>query len=132
MSECERKRNDRGKLEFQRNLQNQSFQRACFILHDIKYLLNTAPDDQVCKTGWTNELRKGFLHGLSNLMDILSWMQGNFEFDFLLVSLIFYQNRFLSSPSAGRAEPLKVSKSQKQIILSSPQKNNKMFHIFLP
>ena len=76
MSECERKRNDRGKLEFQRNLQNQSFQRACFILHDIKYLLNTAPDDQVCKTGWTNELRKGFLHGLSNLMDILSWMQG--------------------------------------------------------
>ena len=46
MSECERKRNDRGKLEFQRNLQNQSFQRACFILHDIKYLLNTAPDDQ--------------------------------------------------------------------------------------
>ena len=79
MSECERKRNDRGKLEFQRNLQNQSFQRACFILHDIKYLLNTAPDDQVCKTGWTNELRKGFLHGLSNLMDILSWMQGKYK-----------------------------------------------------
>ena len=109
MSECERKRNDRGKLEFQRNLQNQSFQRACFILHDIKYLLNTAPDDQVCKTGWTNELRKGFLHGLSNLMDILSWMQGNFEFDFLLVLLIFYPIRFLSSPSAcERAELLRT------------------------
>ena len=76
MSECERKRNDRGKLEFQRNLSNSSFQRAFNILYDIKYLLNTAPDDQVCKTGWSNELRKGFLHGLSNLMDIFSWMQG--------------------------------------------------------
>ena len=78
MSECERKRNDRGKLEFQRNLSNSSFQRAFNILYDIKYLLNTAPDDQVCKTGWSNELRKGFLHGLSNLMDIFSWMQGKF------------------------------------------------------
>ena len=96
MSECERKRNDRGKLEFQRNLQNQSFQRACFILHDIKYLLNTAPDDQVCKTGWTNELRKGFLHGLSNLMDILSWMQGDYFQLYIRFILIFFNTKYFN------------------------------------
>ena len=56
---------------------NRSFQRALYIVSDIKYLLNTSPDAEVCKTGWSNELRKGFLHGLSNLMDIFSWMQGN-------------------------------------------------------
>ena len=26
--------------------------------------------------GWENDLRRGFLHGVSLLIDILSWMQG--------------------------------------------------------
>jgi E3 ubiquitin-protein ligase UBR2 len=26
--------------------------------------------------GWDNDLRRGFLHGVSLLIDILSWMQG--------------------------------------------------------
>lgn len=76
MSECERKRNDRGKLEFLRHLSNQSYQRAYYVLFDIKYLLMTTPDDPVCKTGWTDSLRKGFLRGLNNLLEIFSWMQG--------------------------------------------------------
>jgi hypothetical protein len=44
MSECERKRNDRGKLEFQRNLNLQPFRRSVYILFDLKYLLTTSPD----------------------------------------------------------------------------------------
>ena len=76
MSECERKRNDRGKLEFQRHINMQGFLRATFILHDVRYLLTTTPNEVVNGEGWTNELRKGFLHGVSILFDILSWMQG--------------------------------------------------------
>ena len=44
MSECERKRNDRGKLEFQKNLNLQPFRRSVYILFDLKYLLTTTPD----------------------------------------------------------------------------------------
>ena len=76
MSECERKRNDRGKLEFQRSMNTGSFQRSMYILYDIKYLMTTCPTDEACKTGWTDPLRKGFLHGISNLLEIFSWMQG--------------------------------------------------------
>ena len=54
----------------------QAFSRAMYILYDIKYLLTTSPTDEICKTGWTDKLRKGFLHGVSNLLDILAWMQG--------------------------------------------------------
>ncbi len=74
MSEFERKRNDRGKLEFQRHINNHK--RPFYILYDIKYLLTTTPDDQKCKEGWTDKLRKGFLHGLSNLLEVFYWMQG--------------------------------------------------------
>ena len=54
----------------------QAFSRAMYILYDIKYLLTTSPTDEICKTGWTDKLRKGFLHGVSNLLEILGWMQG--------------------------------------------------------
>ena len=39
MSECERKRNAKGKLEFERNLGLPAFRRASFVLTDLKYLL---------------------------------------------------------------------------------------------
>ena len=79
MSECERKKNDRGKLEFQRNLNVQGFKRASYIIYDLKYLLTTLPSSQTSggtDMGWNNELRKGFLHGFSLLVDILYLMQG--------------------------------------------------------
>ena len=68
MSECERKKNDREKLELHRDETMQSFKRAMYILYDVKYLLTTNPMDELCKTGWTDRLRKGFLHGVSNLL----------------------------------------------------------------
>ena len=74
MSEFERRRNDRGKLEIQRS--DQTFRRTLYILFDTKYLITTSPGDEVCKAGWSDELKKGFLHGMSNLLDIFSWMQG--------------------------------------------------------
>jgi E3 ubiquitin-protein ligase UBR2 len=52
----------------------QGFVRATYILHDVKYLLTTSPDESVVGE-WSNELRKGFLHGVSILFDILGWMQ---------------------------------------------------------
>lgn len=56
MSECERKRNDRGKLEFQRSMNNSNFSRAMYILNDIKYLLTACPTDEACKSGRTNSV----------------------------------------------------------------------------
>ena len=69
MSECERKRNSKGKLEFERNLGMPAFRRANFILIDLKYILSIPPPDIEDNT------RRGFLHGFSMLLDILSWMQ---------------------------------------------------------
>ncbi|XP_040576594.1 E3 ubiquitin-protein ligase UBR2 [Lepeophtheirus salmonis] len=70
ISECEQKRNHRGKIEFPRGSMPNSFLRSHFILQDVKYLLTTPPDT------WNDNLRKGFLHGLDNLLKVLSWMQG--------------------------------------------------------
>ncbi len=71
MSECERKRNEKGKLEFQRNMALQSqYKRSFYILHDLKYLLAAPPPT------WENNLRKGFLHGVALLSDVMSWIQG--------------------------------------------------------
>jgi len=70
MSECERKRNAKGKLEFERNLGLPAFRRANFVLIDLKYLLSIPP------TEYDDNTRRGFLHGFSMLLDILSWMQG--------------------------------------------------------
>ena len=58
------RRNDRGKLEFQRNVHNipLPLKRALYILSDLKYLLTTPPGDAGLQ--WNDDLRKGFLHGL--------------------------------------------------------------------
>ena len=71
MSECERKRNrESGKLVFERSLGMSAFRRANFILIDLKYILSMPPQEIDDNT------RRGFLHGFSLLLDILSWMQG--------------------------------------------------------
>ncbi|XP_063980844.1 E3 ubiquitin-protein ligase UBR2 isoform X2 [Diachasmimorpha longicaudata] len=70
ISESSRKCNPMGKLEFERSLPNASFKRAQYILCDLSYLLGSKPDV------WTDELRKGFLQGMSLLMKLLWSMQG--------------------------------------------------------
>ncbi|XP_049790695.1 E3 ubiquitin-protein ligase UBR2 [Schistocerca nitens] len=70
ISECNRKCNKAGKLEFERNSSNGTFKRCQFILYDLRYLLSAKP------TVWTDELRKGFLHGVTYLLNLLSMMQG--------------------------------------------------------
>lgn len=69
ISECERKRNTKGKLEFERNLGVSAFRRANYVLIDLKYLLSVPPLD------FCDDIRRGFLHGFSLLLEILSWMQ---------------------------------------------------------
>ncbi|XP_063240177.1 E3 ubiquitin-protein ligase UBR2 [Bacillus rossius redtenbacheri] len=70
MSECSRKCNSEGKLEFERNVPNGTFKRALFIIYDLRYLLSSVP------TVWTDALRKGFLQGISWLLNLLTMMQG--------------------------------------------------------
>lgn len=70
VSECSRKCNKFGKLEFERNMPNQAFKRAQYTLYDLRYLLSVVP-----KT-WTNDLRKGFLQGLSVMLNLMTMMQG--------------------------------------------------------
>ncbi|XP_026318050.1 E3 ubiquitin-protein ligase UBR1 [Hyposmocoma kahamanoa] len=70
VSECNRRCNNRGRLEFERNHINMAFKRAQFILYDVKYLLGSVP------TTFDDELRKGFLHGLSLMLNLLVMMQG--------------------------------------------------------
>jgi len=69
-SECERKKNAKGKLEFERNSGTPTFRRANFILIDLKYLLSVPPPT-LC-----DNARRGFLHGFSELLAVLGWMQG--------------------------------------------------------
>lgn len=68
--ECETKLNVDGKLAFERNPSITAFRRAQYILFDLKYLLSYKPDI------WNAALRRNFLHGLANLLDLLSYMQG--------------------------------------------------------
>ncbi|XP_032523092.1 E3 ubiquitin-protein ligase UBR1 isoform X1 [Danaus plexippus] len=70
VSECTRKCNAEGRLEFDRNHVPMGFKRAQFILYDVKYLLGSIP------TSFDDDLRKGFLHGLSLMMNLLVMMQG--------------------------------------------------------
>ncbi|CAH0560295.1 unnamed protein product [Brassicogethes aeneus] len=72
MSECGRKCNKNGKLEFERapHVPNPSFKRALYTLFDLRYLLSSIPEV------WTDELKKRFLHGLSMLLNLLAMMQG--------------------------------------------------------
>ena len=69
ISESSRRCNAVGRLEFDRNTPNQSFKRAQYIIHDLRYLLASKPDT------WTDELRRGFLGGLSLLLNLLASMQ---------------------------------------------------------
>ena len=48
------------------------FRRGYYILIDLKYLLASPPEPEL----WDMDMRKGFLHGVSKLLDILLWMQG--------------------------------------------------------
>ncbi|XP_011302105.1 E3 ubiquitin-protein ligase UBR2 [Fopius arisanus] len=70
ISESSRRCNPVGKLEFERNTPHTVFKRAQYILCDLSYLLSSKPDT------WTDELRKGFLQGMSLLMKLLWSMQG--------------------------------------------------------
>ncbi|XP_045504697.1 E3 ubiquitin-protein ligase UBR1 isoform X2 [Colias croceus] len=69
VSECVRRCNAEGRLEFERNHLSMAFKRAQFILYDVKYLLASVP------TSFDDDLRKGFLHGLSLLLNLLVMMQ---------------------------------------------------------
>lgn len=70
ISECTRKCNKFGKLEFERNSVNPSFKRAQYMLYDLRYLLWAIPET------WTDDLRKSFLQGLSVMLNLLTMMQG--------------------------------------------------------
>ncbi|KAJ2945313.1 hypothetical protein O0L34_g9400 [Tuta absoluta] len=70
VSECNRRCNNKGRLEFDRNHVSIAFKRAQFILYDVKYLLGSVP------AGFDDDLRKGFLHGLSLMLNLLVMMQG--------------------------------------------------------
>jgi len=70
ISECTRKCNKAGKLEFERNVPTGTFKRAQYILYDLRYLLSAKPER------WTDALRKGFLQGISLLLNLMTFMQG--------------------------------------------------------
>lgn len=69
ISECSRKCNKAGKLEFERNATNPAFRRAQYILYDLRYLLSSVPET------WDDTLRKSFLQGLSVMLNLLTMMQ---------------------------------------------------------
>lgn len=70
ISECNCKCNRNGKLEFERNVSNNTFKRAQYMLYDLRYLLSSVPEK------WTDALRKGFLQGLALILSLLTMMQG--------------------------------------------------------
>ena len=70
ISECTRKCNKAGRLEFERNVPIQTFKRAQYMLFDLRYMLSVIPRT------WTDELRREFLHGLTEMFKLLTMMQG--------------------------------------------------------
>lgn len=70
ISECSRKCNSAGKLEFERNVPGITFKRAQYMLYDLRYLLSSVPEV------WSDDLRKSFLQGLSAMLNLLTMMQG--------------------------------------------------------
>ncbi|XP_017779265.1 PREDICTED: E3 ubiquitin-protein ligase UBR2 isoform X2 [Nicrophorus vespilloides] len=70
ISECSRKCNAVGKLEFEKNVSIGNFKRAQYILYDLRYLLSSIPDK------WTDDMRRSFLQGLSILLNLITMMQG--------------------------------------------------------
>lgn len=69
ISESTRRCNAVGKLEFERNTPSTSFKRAQYILYDLRYLLNVKPDT------WTDDLKRGYLQGVSLLLTLFCSMQ---------------------------------------------------------
>ncbi|XP_013779486.1 E3 ubiquitin-protein ligase UBR2-like [Limulus polyphemus] len=69
LTECERNRKD-GKLCFERGQNIEMFRRSQYVLFDLRFLLTVKPKD------WNSSLRKNFLHGIQQLLNFLSWMQG--------------------------------------------------------
>nr|XP_012219062.1 PREDICTED: E3 ubiquitin-protein ligase UBR2 [Linepithema humile]XP_012219063.1 PREDICTED: E3 ubiquitin-protein ligase UBR2 [Linepithema humile] len=69
ISESSRRCNAAGKLEFERNMPHQTFKRAQYILYDLRYLLSAKPDK------WTDDLKRGFLQGISLLLTLFCSMQ---------------------------------------------------------
>ncbi|RLU23362.1 hypothetical protein DMN91_003566 [Ooceraea biroi] len=69
ISESSRICNTAGKLEFERNMPHHTFKRAQYILYDLRYLLSAKPDE------WTEDLKRGFLQGMSLLFTLLDSMQ---------------------------------------------------------
>ncbi|CAG9128752.1 unnamed protein product [Plutella xylostella] len=70
VSECSRRVNAKSRLEFDRNHVSSAFKRAQFVLYDVKYLLSCVP------ATFDDELRRGFLHGLTLMLSLLLMMQG--------------------------------------------------------
>ncbi|MPC24348.1 E3 ubiquitin-protein ligase UBR2 [Portunus trituberculatus] len=69
LSECDKKLKDNKLALEHRSSNTSSFRRIQYILYDLKYLLGVKPEV------WTDDLRKGFLHGYSLLLRLLSMMQ---------------------------------------------------------
>ncbi|GAB0094295.1 E3 ubiquitin-protein ligase [Sergentomyia squamirostris] len=70
-AECVEKYVQNNVLQFAKTTVNINvFKRAAYILYDVRYLLNVPPDV------WTDDLRKGFLHGMQILVKLLFVMQG--------------------------------------------------------
>ena len=66
---------ERQKLNVQRAFSDRF--RSFFILYDLKHLLTIPPaSSEDNEESWDVDLRKGFLHGFCNLVEILTWMQG--------------------------------------------------------
>jgi len=69
ISECECKKNEKGKLQFDRNAHT-AFRRTNYVLIDLRYLLCVPPES------FDDNMRRGFLHGYSMLLEVLTWMHG--------------------------------------------------------
>ncbi|XP_070180013.1 E3 ubiquitin-protein ligase UBR2-like isoform X1 [Littorina saxatilis] len=70
---CQEKKNDKGKLSFERNDRSASFKRASYMLYDLKYALLCKPSDP---SEWTDALRTSFLKGFMSMLTLLKMMQG--------------------------------------------------------
>ncbi|XP_043223453.1 E3 ubiquitin-protein ligase UBR2-like [Amphibalanus amphitrite] len=69
--ECINRRNAQGVLSFDARSPNTTWRRISYCLNDLRYLLNNMRPPQ-----WTDQLRKGFLHGFNALLDVLAVMEG--------------------------------------------------------
>ena len=58
-----------GVLSFDARSQNTTWRRISYCLNDLRYLLSVRPPQ------WTDQLRKGFLHGFTALLDVLGVME---------------------------------------------------------